>query len=328
MANITFRTITTNGISMRLAEAGKGPLVLLIHGWPESWYSFRHQVKALADAGYHAVAPDMRGYGDTDAPADPAEYRIDKLAADVVGILDALGEDQAVLVGHDWGSLVVWNTALLHPTRFQGVIGMSVPYGGRSKVSPMESWRKAMGENFFYILYHNEPGGVAEAEYDSDPRAFLSMLYTSPNTPRAAPTITDPRRSAGGWLGRMGAPLARPDWLTAEDLDYFVGEFTRAGFRGGVNYYRNFDPNWHFMADVDPMVRMPSAFISGAADQVIQGADRAALTAMMQPVMSDLREVTLIPGMGHWVQQEAPAETNKAILDFLASLSLQPGASK
>ncbi|MEM7018923.1 MAG: alpha/beta hydrolase [Pseudomonadota bacterium] len=321
MSEITFQTIQTNGISMRIAEAGTGPLVLLIHGWPESWYSWRHQVEGLAAAGYHAVAPDMRGYGDTDAPADPAEYRVDNLAADVVGIVDALGQDKATIIGHDWGSMVVWGAALLHPERFNGVIGMSVPYNKPTDTSPLETWNKLFGENFFYILYHNEPDGVAEAEYDSDPRAFLSMLYTSPGTPREEPSVTDPRRSAGGWIGRIGAPKELPDWLAAEDLDYYVNEFTRAGFRGGVNYYRNFDANWHLLKELDPTIQIPAAFISGAADMVIGGADEAALKGMMQPIIKDLREITLIPEMGHWVQQEAPEETNAAILGFLKSLT-------
>jgi pimeloyl-ACP methyl ester carboxylesterase len=320
MNNITFSMIETNGIKMRIAEAGSGPLVLLVHGWPESWYSWRHQLNGLAEAGYRVIAPDMRGYGDTDAPADPAEYRVDNLAADLVGVLDAVGEETAVLVGHDWGSIVVWNTALLHPERFTGVFGMSVPYGGLAKISPLEKFKKQFGDSFFYINYHNEPGGVAEKEYDSDPKQFISMLYTSPNTPRHDPTITDPKRRAGGWLGRIGAPKERPDWLSEADLDYYVNEFTRAGFQGGVNYYRNFDTNWALMKGTDPVVRIPAAFISGTADMVIAGADESALRKMMTPVMTDLREVTLLPGMGHWVQQEDPQRTNEAILRFLKSL--------
>lgn len=320
MNDIKFSHIQTNGISMRLAEAGEGPLVLLIHGWPESWYSWRHQLSALAEQGYHAVAPDMRGYGDSSAPADPAEYRIDKLAADVVGIVDHFAESKATIIGHDWGSMVVWHAALFHPDRFNGVIGMSVPYGGRAKVSPLDSFRAAMGDNFFYILYHNETGGVAEAEYDSDPRGVLSRLYASPDTPRSPAVVTDPKRAAGGWIDRLGAPLEQPNWLAEADLDYYVSEFTRSGFRGGVNYYRNFDTNWDLTEDLDPVIQIPSAFISGAADVVIGGASQEALISMMKPVMTDLREVTLVPKMGHWVQQEAPAATNVAILGFLRSV--------
>ncbi|MBT3643703.1 MAG: alpha/beta hydrolase, partial [Gammaproteobacteria bacterium] len=156
MTDINFTQIESNGINMRLAHAGEGPLVLLIHGWPESWYSWRHQITALADAGYHAVAPDMRGYGGTSAPAEPEAYRIDHLAKDVVGIIDHFEQATATIIGHDWGSMVVWYTALLHPDRINGVMGMSVPYGGRAKQAPLESFKAAFGDNFFYILYHNE----------------------------------------------------------------------------------------------------------------------------------------------------------------------------
>lgn len=320
MTDINFQTIQSNGISMRIAEAGSGPLVLFIHGWPESWYSWRHQLTGLAEAGYRVVAPDMRGYGDTDAPAEASDYRVDILAKDVVGILDALGEDKATLVGHDWGAMVVWNTALFHPERFTGVIGMSVPYGPRTDRPPLDIWREAMGDNFFYITYHNEPGGVAEAEYDADPEGMITRLYASPDTPRMDPEITDPKRSAGGFIGRIGAPQEMPGWITQEELDYYINEFKRSGFRGGVNYYRNFDANWHLTDGVDPVLKIPSAFIAGAADMVIGGADEAGLRAMMDPQMSDLREITLIPAMGHWVQQEAPRETNQAVIRFIESL--------
>lgn len=317
MAEISHRMIETNGIKMRLAEAGSGPVVLLIHGWPESWYSWRHQLTALADAGYHAIAPDMRGYGDTDAPASDEAYRIDILANDVVGILDAIGEDKATLVGHDWGAMVVWHTALAHAERFNGVVGMSVPYRKPASASPLDMMKKANGDNFFYILYHNEEGGVAEAEYDSNPKGLLEMLYSSLDVQRGEPTITDPKRSAGGWIGRMGVPEELPEWLASDDLDYYVEEFTRAGFRGGVNYYRNFERNWEYTKDMDPVITIPSAFIAGASDMVIAGADKAALVKTMSPVLADMREVTVIPGIGHWVQQEAPEESNKAILAFL-----------
>ena len=225
--NVNLRTIESNGIEMRIAEMGEGPLVLLIHGWPESWYSWRHQIPALAEAGYHAVAPDMRGYGGTDAPESIEEYDIVRLTADVVGIIDALGEERAVVIGHDWGAIVAWHCALLHPDRFSAVVGMSVPYSGRARVSLIDSLKRAYGDNFFYILYYQEPG-KAEAEFDADPRGILSRLYLSPDSPREAPTLTDPKMGAGGWIPRLGKPKGLPDWLTAEDLDYYVGEFQGA----------------------------------------------------------------------------------------------------
>ena len=161
----------------------------------------------------------------------------------MVGVLDALGEEQAVSIGHDWGALVAWNSVLLHPSRFSGLVAMSVPYGGRAPQSPLEGWQAAFGDNFYYILYHQEPG-VADAECDADPRGLLSRLYLSPDAPRHPPEVTDPLRSAGGCIPRLGAPVEAPEWLTGADLDYDVAQFEEAGFRGGVNYYRNFHRNW------------------------------------------------------------------------------------
>ena len=322
VAGVSFEYIQSNGINMRLARAGtEGPLVLMAHGWPESWYSWRHQLLALADAGYRVVAPDMRGYGGTDAPADVSDYDINHTSDDMVGILDALGEETAIMVGHDWGAMVAWMAVLRYPERFDALVTMSVPYGGRAPRSPMEVWRENFGENFYYILYHNEPGGVAEAEYDSDPRGIISRLYLSPGSPRHPATITDPRRSAGGWIGRLGAPVGLPDWLTQADLDYVVSQFEHAGFRGGVNYYRNFHRNWELAADYPTQhIVKPTLFIAGSRDIVIAGANAEQLTASMSRVVDDLRGVELIPDMGHWIQQEAPERTNELMLEFLQSL--------
>lgn len=318
---VTFRRIKSNGINMRIAEMGdSGPLVLLAHGWPESWYSWRHQITVLAKAGYRVVALDMRGYGETDAPAEIGAYDIERLTADMVGILDALGEETAIMVGHDWGSIVAWYSVMMYPKRFTALIAMSVPYGGRPKQSPLAYWQEKFGDNFFYILYHNEPG-VAEAEYDSDPRGLLSRLYVSPKSPREAPIITDRIRSAGGWIGRLGAPKDLPDWLTADDLDYIVSQFENAGFRGGVNYYRNFHRNWEITENLaDARVKVPTLFIAGEKDVVIAKATTEALTHTMSRVVDDLRDVVLIPEIGHWVQQEAPERTNAVILEFLRGL--------
>jgi pimeloyl-ACP methyl ester carboxylesterase len=317
----TLRFIQANEIRMRIAEMGEGPLVILLHGCPESWYSWRHQLPALASAGYRAVAPDLRGYGKTDKPAAVEAYDIHHLSADVVGIIDALGEKSAVVVGHDWGALVAWNAVLLHPERFSGVVGMSVPYGGRAATSPLESMKKTYGGNFFYILYFQEPG-VAEKEFDADPRGFLSRLYLSPDSPREAPAVTDPKRAAGGWIPRMGAPKGLPAWLTKQDLDYFVQEFTEAGFRGGINFYRNIHRNWETTPQLAGVkITRPAAFIAGARDGVIRGATAEELTATMSAVMTDFRGVTLVPEAGHWVQQESPEDTNEALLAFLRGVS-------
>ena len=322
VSGATFRFIETNGIRMRIAEMGDaGPLVLLAHGWPESWYSWRHQMPALAKAGYRVVVPEMRGYGQTDAPEPIDDYDIVHLAADMVGVLDALGEPQATIVGHDWGAIVAATSVLLHPERFSSLVLMSVPYGGRAAQSPMDGWKAQFGENFFYILYHNESGGVAETEYDGDPRGILSRLYLSPDSPREAPVVTDPQRSAGGWIPRLGAAKQLPGWLDAKDLDYYVAQFESSGFRGGVNYYRNFQRNWEITEHLaDAKIEVPTLFIAGSKDVVIGGATASELEGLMGRAIDDLRDVVLVPEMGHWIQQEDPGATNEALLRFLQGL--------
>lgn len=316
-AEPTLREIQANGIRLRIAEMGTGPLVLLVHGWPESWYSWRHQLPALAAAGYHVVAPDMRGYGKSDRPVEVERYDIHQLTGDLVGILDALGEQTAALVGHDWGAIVTWHAMLLHPQRFTAHVALSVPYGGRGALPPTQALRSALGDNFYYILYFQEPG-VAEREFDADPRGILSRLYLSPDSPRAPPTVTDPKRAAGGWIPRFGAPLGLPSWLTQADLDYYVAEFTEAGFRGGINYYRNLDRNWATTPQLTgAKIAAPVLFLAGDKDTVIRGATANGLRASLQRTATDLRGVVLLPNTGHWVQQERPAETNAAIIDFL-----------
>ncbi|MFN0123118.1 MAG: alpha/beta fold hydrolase [Blastocatellia bacterium] len=311
------RFIRANGIKIRIAEMGKGPLVILVHGWPESWYSWRHQIPALAAAGYRVVAPDMRGYGKTDKPGAVEDYDIQHLTGDLRGIVEALGEKSAALIGHDWGAIVAWQAMLLHPRQFTSLVAMSVPYNGRPGQSIVQSLRQAQGDNFYYILYFQEPG-VAEREFDADPRGILSRLYLSPDSPREAPQITDPKRAAGGWIPRLGAPKGLPAWLTQADLDYYVREFTAAGFRGGINYYRNFHRNWETTPQLAGVkINAPVLFLAGEKDTVIRGRNAEALTSAMRDAVPGLREVKLIPGKGHWVQQEAPAEINEAIISFL-----------
>jgi len=327
MQQPTLRTIQSNGIHLRIAEMGKGPLVILVHGWPESWYSWRHQMPALAAAGFHVVAPDMRGYGKSDKPQAVESYDIHHVTGDLVGIVDALGketgEKTAMLVGHDWGSIVSWHAMLLHPQRFTALVAMSVPYSGRAQQSLLQSLQKGYGDNFYYILYFQEPG-VAEKEFDADPRAILSRLYLSPDSPREAREITDPKRAAGGMPGRYGAPKGLPTWLTQADLDYYVNEFKEAGFRGGINYYRNFHRNWETTPQLTgAQVKAPVYFIAGDKDVVIRGQTAEALAASMKNAVPDLRGVKIIPNTGHWVQQERPAETNAAMIEFLQSV--KPG---
>src|ERR1700719_4649891 len=253
MSEPTLRFIEANGIRMRVAEQGAGPVVLLCHGFPESWYSWRHQLKALADAGYRAVAPDMRGYGQTDRPDEIERYTLLHLVGDMVGLLDALGAEQAVIAGHDWGAPVAWHAALLRPDRFRGVVGLSVPFRPRGTVRPTTAMPQTE-DAFFYQLYFQEPG-VAEAEFERDPRASLrSMLYSgSGDAPRgdwggaAASAVGMVSRHAG-FLSGMVNPASLPGWLSEADIDFYAGEFARSGFRGGLNWYRHIDRNWELLA--------------------------------------------------------------------------------
>ena len=316
------RTIESNGIELRIAEAGEGPLVILVHGWPESWFSWRYQLQALALAGYHAVAPDMRGYGGSTIPDEIEDYNILQLTADVAGIVDALNEESATLAGHDWGAPIVWQTALLYPDIINAVVGMSVPYRGRSQNRPSRALRQSPDDDFSYTAYFQEPG-VAESEFDAAPRSFIARLFTSrsPGTPTLPPRVTDPRASAGGWLARLGEPERLPDWLSGSELDYYANEFGRVGFRGGINYYRNSSRNWDLTSSLaGARIQQPALFIAGELDIVNRGATVEELRRVNQPNFVELHDVILIPGVGHRNQQQAPLETNKFLLDFLNSL--------
>jgi pimeloyl-ACP methyl ester carboxylesterase len=320
MAEPRLRFVEANGVRLRVAEEGEGPLVLLLHGWPECWYSWRHQLRALAEAGYRAAAPDMRGYGESSAPAAVAEYDIIHLTGDVAALIEALGEREAVVVGHDWGAIVAWQAALLVPERVRAVVAMSVPYGGRAPSPPLEQMRRRYGEDFFYILYFQQPGR-AEAEFDADPAKLIRRLYRSPGSEDAGPPeISDPRAAAGGFLGRRPEPKALPPWLSQEDLDYYAKQFRRSGFRGGINYYRNLDRNWELTPQLAGVkVRQPAAFIAGSEDGVI-ARQAASLDQVLAGGVADLRRLALIPGAGHWVQQERPEEVNAELLAFLRDL--------
>ncbi len=310
------RTIATNGIRMRIAEEGSGPLVLLLHGFPESWYSWRHQIPALAAAGFHAVAPDQRGYGGTDAPAAVESYDIHQLVADAVGVLDALGESRAVVVGHDWGAPVAWHCALLHRERFPAVAALSVPYVGRSPLPPMEMFRMMAGDRFFYILYFQEPG-VAERELEADVRSTLRrFLYAASGDVIEALDFWRKPKDAK-FLDGLPDPKTLPSWLGEADLEYYTNEFRRTGFRGGLNWYRNIDRNWRDAPELaGAKVEQPALFVAGERDGVL---------AMMPPeamreLVPNLRQLLLLPGCGHWTQQERPAEVNAALIEFLKSV--------
>jgi pimeloyl-ACP methyl ester carboxylesterase len=331
MNQTTHRTIEANGIRIHLAEQGSGPLVLLCHGFPESWYSWRHQLAALAAAGFHAVAPDMRGYGLTDAPAEIERYTLFHLVGDMVGVLDALGEKTAVIAGHDWGAPVAWHAALLRPDRFRAVVGLSVPYRPRGSVAPTT----VMPQNAdaaFYQLYF-QPAGVAEAELEADPRVSLrKILYSgSGDVPRRNPGGSGSGGGsgggvgmvarAGGFLTRMPDPDTLPPWLSATDVDFYVRQFEHSGFRGGLNWYRNIDRNWELMAPyAGAAVSVPALYMAGDLDLVVSFPRMKEVIADLARYIPQLRGTIMLPGCGHWTQQERAPEVNEAMIGFLRSL--------
>jgi len=330
MSEPTQRIIKANGISLNVTEQGEGPLVLLCHGFPESWYSWRHQLEALAAAGYRAVAPDMRGYGKSDKPEAIDQYTIFHMIGDLVGVLDAFEAKSAIIVGHDWGAGIAWHAARLRPDRFRAAAILSVPYRPRSEARPT-SVMPQTEEAQFYQLYFQEPG-VAEAEFEADPRKTLAaMLFGGSGDGvtaiRAmAAASGQPPKGVGmvsrkdGLLPKVPVPL--PSWLSAADLDYYAAEFARSGFRGPLNYYRNIDHNWELMGAFEGMkVTVPTLFIAGDLDMVMAFPGAAEHLANMKQSVPQLREIKMLPGCGHWTQQERPAEVNAALIDFLRSLA-------
>jgi pimeloyl-ACP methyl ester carboxylesterase len=318
MPGLAHRTLQANGIRMHVVEQGSGPLVLLCHGFPESWYSWRHQLDALAAAGYRAVAPDMRGYGQTDRPESAESYTIPHLVGDLVGLLDALEERSCVVVGHDWGAPVAWNAALMRPDRFRAVAALSVPYSPRGSAPPTMLMRQDAGKNFFYMLYFQQPG-VAEAEIERDVAATLRAVYYSVSGegyPRRRGR-SFPKDSR--WLDTLLQPEHLPAWLTQADFDFYVAEFTRTGFTGGLNWYRAIDRSWELLAPFHhARVGVPALYVAGEEDPVLR-MYRAAADSLGRTVPK-LTESVVLPGCGHWTQQERPAEVNAALLRFLAAI--------
>lgn len=315
MTAVRERTIATNGVELHLTEAGTGPLVVLAHGFPELGYSWRRQIGALANAGYHVIAPDQRGYGRSARPQAVGAYDIHHLVDDLVGILDESGEEQAVLVGHDWGSMVVAHAALLHPERVSGLVNMSVPFLPRGPMPPITAMRRAFGDAFFYILYFQEPG-VADAELGADPARTMGRLLAG----AATGGVPDPSFFANdgrGFIDRLGEPEGLPSWLGRSELDHYVAEFTRTGFTGGLNWYRNLDHNWETTSQLDgARIEVPSLFIGGTLDPVGLMSPPSAAHASLGDHQGDI----LIDGAGHWVQQEAPEPVNAALVDFIDQL--------
>jgi pimeloyl-ACP methyl ester carboxylesterase len=328
MTDPRISTIAVNGIELVVHEAGEvgKPIVILSHGFPELAHSWRHQMRPLAEAGFHVIAPDQRGYGHSTAPAAIDAYGTDNLTADLFALLDHYGQDDAVFVGHDWGSMVVWEAARHQPQRVRAVVGVSVPYV-EWPGPPTQLMQMVYGDRFFYILYFQQVG-PPEAELGADARVTMShMLYGASGVATAGremPTELPPMEGTG-FLTMMSEPPALPymgpegPWLTEADLDEYAAEFAHSGFFGPVSWYRNLDANAARASGLGAdRLTMPSYFITGDAD-VVRLMDPTGIERM-QNVLPDFRGATIVPGSGHWVQQETPRAFNDALLAFLRAL--------
>ncbi len=316
---IRHRTVDSNGIRMHVAEAGDGPLVVLCHGFPEGWYSWRHQLAALAQAGFHAVAPDQRGYGSTDCPEAVSAYNIFQLVGDIVGLVKALGENSAAIVGHDWGAPVAWYSALLRPDIFTALVLVGVPYLPRPAVRPSQLMRVLAGDKIFYQEYFQQVG-KAERELDADPdKSIRALLYSASGD--AAPKerwryLFEPGERLSD---TVRVPTKLPQWLSEKDVEFYAAEFRRNGFRGGLNWYRNVDFNWEMTPFLDgAKPSQPALFIAGENDPVVEFYRQA--YQALETTLPGLRKKILLPGAGHWTQQERPREVNQLLVAFLQSL--------
>jgi pimeloyl-ACP methyl ester carboxylesterase len=319
------RDVTANGIRIHFAEQGTGPLVLLCHGFPEGWYSWREQLAALAAGGFRAVAPDMRGYGRTEAPSEISAYSVLDIVGDMVDLVSALDRPQAVIVGHDWGANIAWHAALFRPDVFPAVAALSVPFRQRGPAPPLQMLRKA-GLLTHYWFHFQEPG-VAEAEFERNPRAALRrVLYSiSGDAPLETRKLT--LMPGKGWLANTIDPEHLPAWLTDADLDHMAAEFARSGFRGGLNWYRNIDRNWELTAPwAGARIQQPAMFIAGSEDPIIAAGSGAAAVQALPLTVLGLRRKLTIDGAGHFIQQERPQIVNDALLEFLKSLPAWGGS--
>jgi pimeloyl-ACP methyl ester carboxylesterase len=287
-----------DGIELHVLEEGSGPLIVLCHGFPELAFSWRHQIPALARAGYRVVAPDMRGFGQSSAPAQVDAYDVVSLCRDMTGLLDALGEESAIFVGHDWGGSLVWSLAVLEPERVRAVAGLSVPFVPRAPAAPIPIMRRHLGEDF-YIVWFQQPG-LADEALARDVRR----------------TLTTSRQWTAQWAEDEREPKLAP-WLSEDELAVYVHAFERTGFTGGLNWYRNIDRNWELTESVaDRHVEQPAFFLTGELDPV----RRFMPAEAMQGWVDDLRAQIVVPDAGHWVQQQAPEQVNAALLEFLGGL--------
>ncbi|WP_423488036.1 alpha/beta fold hydrolase [Mycobacteroides sp. PCS013] len=324
VSQITHRQLSVNGIDMHVAEQGEGPAVVLCHGFPGLWYTWRHQLAALSAAGYRAIAPDMRGYGRTTAPRDVTAYDRNTTVNDLVSLLDALDLHDAVFSGHDFGAHLVWDMPAWAGDRVRALIQLSVPRTRRLPVTPSVGFNHLASQHFTHLEYFQEPG-VAESELDAQPKTFLATLFHALSGANRYLDCWDHPARVGdkrnGYLDVLPSPPPLPwNWLSEQDLDYYAAEFTRTGFTGGLNWYRAEDLVWSQNEHLhDRPIGVPVTFIAGSADPVLEMLGRDPMTAMAD-LVPGLRSVLIVEGAGHFVQMERPDAVNTAMIEFLGSL--------
>lgn len=325
-SDLAFKTVTANGVRLRLAVQGSGPLVILCHGWPESWYSWRQQIPVIADAGYTVVAYDVRGYGESDKPQEIEAYTLKELAGDVLGIADALGFERFITIGHDWGGPIALTTALLYPERVYATGSLSVPHLTRPPLPTLDLWRAIYKDRFFYQLYFlNE--GMAEAEFEADLATSLFLVYTAID---ARGMKHQQQNKQGGFMGLKAADAKLlddmthfetfPDWFSQTDLDYLVSQFQLSGKRGPYNRYRAQNLDWEELAHLNgAKISQPAFFITGELDPVSSFVPLS--TSFIEHVKKNYENLLIakeLPNVGHWTAEEAPRDVNETILAFLA----------
>lgn len=321
MGYVRERRVQANGLEFLVAEAGEpgDPLVIMLHGFPESWASWRYQLPTLAESGFHAVAPDLRGYGESSAPEDVAAYSQRELAADVAELIRACGHEQAVVVGHDWGAALAWQVARLHPDLVRAVACLSVPYGGPAPEPPTETMKRKFGDFFFYMLYFQQQD-VPERELEADIRDSLRRIFHSMSADADTARIFAPRKE-GGFLTGMEVPERQPHWMRGVDLDFYVSRFEQSGFRGPLNWYRAMDLYWEQTRDEPEdnwTIRCPALYLVGEQDPIYI-LNRKAIERMPN-YLADLRGSHVIANCGHWTQMEQPSEVSRHLLDFIEGL--------
>ncbi|MBT8095635.1 MAG: alpha/beta hydrolase [Woeseia sp.] len=305
------RMVQTNGIRLAVYEAGNGPPIILLHGFPELAFSWRHQLPALAAAGYRAIAPDLRGYGLSDKPPGVADYRQEEIFDDIAGLLGEMGQSQAIFIAHDWGALIAWQMALVRPELLRGLIALNIPFMPRRHRDPVQVMRERFGPNYYIVNFQDSD--EADRLFDSDPRRFIDRIMRRDGVTRRQFNALPDERRIVNMIATMNLDRKRGEALLTEDeLDFYAKAFSAGGFSGPINWYRNWTRNWKSMEDIEQKVRMPVLFIGADNDVVVTPQQIKA----MKNFVPDL-ESHVLDDCGHWTQQEKPGETNALMLDWL-----------